>query len=145
MVLLDVNALIALADPDHEHHQRVRTWFKAIARQGWATCPLTENGFVRVLSNPIYPNAPGSPEVVRSLLVRLCLYPGHQFWPDSVSLRELGKIPNLNDVKSKQLTDLYLLALAVERKGQLATLDERVQANRIPDGGKAYWIIPESV
>ncbi len=143
MMLLDVNVLIALADPDHVHHSRVRKWFKAVARQGWATCPITENGFVRILSNPSYPNAPGSPEEVRSLLVRLCLFPGHQFWSDSLSIRNLEVMPDLRKTKSKQLTDLYLLALAVERKGKLVTLDKRIRVKWVSGGQDQYVVIPD--
>jgi toxin-antitoxin system PIN domain toxin len=140
MVLLDVNALIALGDQNHTDHRRVSEWFLANSRDGWATCPLTENGFVRILGHANYPNGPGSPTVARDLLAEICRLPGHQFWPDEATLRETAIFPKLTT--SRQVTDLYLLALAVQKAGRLATLDERMDASLVPGGKAAYCLIP---
>jgi toxin-antitoxin system PIN domain toxin len=135
MFLLDVNVLIALADSDHVHHGRVRSWFKGVCGDGWATCPLTENGFIRILSHPAYENSPGSAEEVRAVLRELCLFPGHQFWEEALSLRDETLFPSLGGVGSKGLTDIYLVALAVHGKGRLATLNERIDGGMVRGGG----------
>ena len=123
--LLDANVLIALAEPSHIYHNRVQSWFhNRSASDGWATCPLTENAFLRILGNPNYPTVRGDTQSLRPFLERICSWPGHQFWSDSVSLRDATRFPNLPG--SKKLTDLYLLGLAIENKGVLATLDERI-------------------
>lgn len=140
VTLLDVNALIALADPFHVHHARVQAWFHGEKARGWATCPLTENGFLRILGNPSYKDSPGSPAELRPVLQDICSAPGHQFWPDEISLRDACNHPTLP--ASRHLTDYYLLALAVHRKGCLASLDERIDPTLIPKGSSAYMIIP---
>ena len=71
---------------------------------------------------------------------QMCQFPGHQFWADTISLRDPGRFPVLPS--SKHLTDFYLLALAVEHQGQLATLDQRIDSKMIRGGSKAYFIIP---
>ncbi len=124
--LLDVNVLIALFDPDHVHHEIAHDWFADHRTSGWATCPLTENGFLRVLSNP----ARGG-EIARlpDLVVRLrkfCASGHHQFWPDSISLRD-ERLFNASFARGhKQLTDVYLLGLAVNRGGRLVTFDSKI-------------------
>lgn len=140
MYLLDVNSLIALGDGDHEHHERMRCWFKERASEGWGTCPLTENAFVRILSQPAYPNSPGDSGQVRSLLVRLCRFRGHQFWPDDTSIRNPELFPVLGT--PKQITDVYLLALAVSRSVKFATLDARIKPDIVPGGENAHYLIP---
>jgi toxin-antitoxin system PIN domain toxin len=138
--LLDVNVLIAMADPAHVHHAQVQLWFHAQPGRGWATCPLTENTFLRILSVPSYPGSPGDPMAVRQLLTRMCAFPGHQFWPDHLTLNDAARFPALPAFK--HLTDLYLLALAVSHHGKLATLDRRIDPNLLPNGTKAYFLIP---
>ena len=140
MVLLDVNVLIALGDQNHIHNQRVSEWFVGDSRHGWATSPLTENGFVRILGNASYPDGPGSPTIARDLLAEICRLPGHQFWPDEVTLRDAAVLPTLTT--SKQITDLYLLALAAQRQARLVTLDELIDAALVPGGEEAYFLIP---
>lgn len=137
--LLDVNALIALGDPFHVHHDRVQAWFHSERARAWATCPLTENGFLRILGNPSYKESPGSASDLRPVLQAICSAPGHQFWPDEISLRDARRYPDLPG--SKHLTDYYLLALAVHRKGRLASLDERIDPTLIPGGVKAITLI----
>jgi uncharacterized protein len=136
MLLLDINILIAVADADHVHHQRAKDFFVANQALGWATCPLTENGFVRILGSHSYPKGPGSSHLARCLLDMMCSQPGHEFWPDEISLRTLGSLPI-----SKHLTDHYLLGLAIHRNGKLATMDKRIDASSLPGGQNAYLII----
>ena len=143
MNLLDVNLLVALCDADHVHHQSASNWFRANRAEGWATCPLTENGLLRVMGHQRYPAGPGSPEAVRPLLQSLRSIPGHVFWDDNLSIADNRTFPSLGGVTSKQLTDLYLLALCVAKGGSLATLDTRIDPSPIPGGNQALVTIPE--
>jgi toxin-antitoxin system PIN domain toxin len=136
MFLLDVNVLIALADPDHEHHGKAQTFFVANHQRGWATCPLTENGFVRIIGNASYPNGPGCSDSACAILKQLCAYPGHRFWPDELSLRGAGRLPLW-----KHLTDHYLLNLAIHRQGKLVTFDRRIKVDAIAGGAEAYVVL----
>lgn len=134
--LLDASVLIALGDAGHEHESAALRFFENEAvRGGWATCPLTENAFIRILSHPRYPRSLGSPAEARRLLLRLLAAPGHQFWPDDLSLADTQVFSVLPS--SQSLTDLYLLALAVKHAGRLVTLDAGVDASLIPGGPAA--------
>lgn len=127
--LLDVNVLVALFDPHHIHHDAAHDWFAEHRDEGWATCPITENGFVRVVSHPSY----GLGERVESAAARLrtfCASGGHQFWRDAISLRdELFDLSRAGG--AKQLTDIYLLGLAVNRKACLATFDRTIPTGAV--------------
>ena len=124
--LFDVNVLIALFDADHIHHERAHDWWKAHRADGWASCPLTQNGFVRVLSQPAYPKAITVTAAI-DLLTTATADAGHRFWPDSVSLVEPRRLDRKQIVGPKQITDVYLLALAVEQQGRLATFDRAIR------------------
>jgi toxin-antitoxin system PIN domain toxin len=137
--LLDLNVLLALTDPMHLHHEAAHRWFGAAGRAAWATCPLTENGFVRVASHPSYPNRPGDGPVVLGLLRQLCAVAGHHFWADQVSLRELLQ-PGAAFTHS-QIIDLYLLGLAVAYGGKLATFDQRIAAGAVRGGRGALELL----
>ncbi|MBB5353833.1 hypothetical protein HNR46_004097 [Haloferula luteola] len=137
MFLLDVNILIAVADADHEHHARATTFFEENREAGWATCPISENGFLRIIGNPNYPGEPGSTNLAKGLLADLCKHPDHQFWPDEVSLQEFDDLPG-----SKKLTDHYLLALAIRKNGKLATMDARINPLPSGSGQGSYFVIP---
>jgi toxin-antitoxin system PIN domain toxin len=123
--LLDVNVLIALLDADHASHVRATTWFAAHARSGWASCPITQNGCIRIMSHTGYPN-PLPARMVMQRLADACASPLHHFWPDDVSLLD----PSIADFERihgpRQLTDVYLLALAVRNGGQFVTFDSAV-------------------
>jgi hypothetical protein len=124
--LLDVNVLVALFDPDHVHHELAHDWFADHRREGWATCPLTENGFVRVLANPAYG---GTVTRVTDLAARLrtfCESGDHVFWPDAVSLRDSQIFDPALVAGPRQITDIYLLALARSQGGCLATFDRTI-------------------
>jgi toxin-antitoxin system PIN domain toxin len=138
--LLDINILLALADPQHPHRSRALAFFPQAQAEGWAMCPLTENGFLRILGHPNYPGGPGSPDLARPIIKSPCTAPGHQFWVDAISLCDSGAIPVLPP--SKDLTDAYLLALAAYRKGRFATFDHRVKASAIPGVSDSYFPVP---
>lgn len=139
MVLFDANLLIALGDHDHEHHDAAVAFHGKVSADGWVTCPLTENAFLRIIGHPNYPKGPGSPDAARELLHRLTSQRGHEFWADSISLRHKQNFPILPS--SKHLTDYYLLALAVERGALFATFDHRIDPSLIKGGTDAYDVI----
>jgi uncharacterized protein len=136
--LLDINVLIALLDPDHVFHDRSHTWWKEHAKSGWASCPVTENGVVRIMSNPAYSKAakfrPGD------LIERLDLFASrsnHEFWPDDLSLRDKTAFARDRLHSSRAITVVYLLALAVKHHGTLATFDRAIPDSAVPGVAKA--------
>ena len=139
--LLDINVLIALIDPAHVQHDRAHAWFASAGQKAWATSPLTENGVMRIVGHPRYPNSPGSPAAVVHLLASFCELPGHAFWPDDLSLLDREHIDPARLLESSQVTDSYLLALARAHKGQLATLDQRLIPNAVLRGAQALHLI----
>ena len=122
--LLDVNVIVALFDPNHIHHDPAHQWFAEHRASGWATCPLTENGVVRVLSNPAYPSAAERRQDVARRLAAFRASGHHVFWPDDVSVCDAGLFGLT--VGYRQLTDVYLLGLATAHDGCLATFDRSV-------------------
>ena len=139
--LLDVNVLIALIDPAHVQHDRAHAWFAVQGHHAWATCPLTENGVLRIVGHPRYPNSPGTPAAVAGLMTGLCSLAGHQFWPDHVSIFDSKYIHTDRLLDSASVTDIYLLALAAAHHARLATFDTRLVANAVVGGGKALHLI----
>ncbi len=137
--LLDVNLLLALSDPMHVHHEQAHRWFSERGHLAWATCPLTENGFVRVASHPNYPNRPGSITAVLAILRQFCEAPGHHFWAENISILDLLEPEAI--ITHAQVTDIYLLGLAVHKKGKLASLDQRIPAEAVRGGRKALELI----
>lgn len=123
--LLDVNLLLALVDEQHVHHELSHRWWSANRPHGWASCPLTQNGFLRVISQPRYPN-PLSYAAAHDLLARQVLDTAHKLWPDDVSLLDDKRFDRDQILGPKQITDVYLLALAVKNDGRLATLDTAI-------------------
>jgi hypothetical protein len=124
--LLDVNVLVALFDPDHVHHDLAHDWFADHREAGWATCPVTEAGFVRVVSNPAYqPDAPRPSAAVQRLRT-FCASGHHHFWPDRVSLLDETIFDAAAARGYRQITDVYLLGLATQMDGALATFDRSI-------------------
>jgi uncharacterized protein len=123
--LLDVNVLIALLDAGHLHHRSATDWLKRNVRGGWASCPLTQNGCLRILSLPGYPNSQPAAAVAERLAVAAA-DASHEFWPDSLSLLDDGRLRWERVLSSRHITDAYLLALAVERGGRLVTFDRGI-------------------
>lgn len=128
--LLDVNVLVALFDPDHVHHELAHDWFAEHRASGWATCPTTENGFLRVLTSAAYGGA-NRPEGIVARL-RLFQQSGqHVFWPDAVSLTDLTVFRPSYMRGQRQVTDVYLLGIAVRKGGRLATFDNTIPFNAV--------------
>ena len=126
--LLDANVLIALAWPEHEFHERVGRWFARHSKSGWATCPITQAAFVRILSNPAFsPNALSPANALRVLETNLSL-PNHEFWPDSIAVPDGVGVVGTRLRGHQQSTDAYLLGLALHHRGKLATMDEGIVA-----------------
>ena len=139
--LLDVNVLIALIDPAHVQHDAAHEWFAAHGKRAWATCPLTENGVLRIVGHPRYPNSPGTPAEVAQLIKGLRALPGYVFWPDKISLLDTEMIDTERLLSSGQVTDSYLLALACAHKGQLATFDRRLVTDAVCGGAQGLHLI----
>ena len=139
--LLDVNVLIALIDPTHVQHDRAHDWFAAKGKEAWATCPLTENGVLRIVGHQRYPNSPGTPAAVGELVALLRAVGGHQFWADDVTLFDTQRINPARLLDAGQVTDTYLLALAVTHGGQLATFDRHLVTDAVIDGARAIHLI----
>lgn len=138
--LLDVNVLIALGDSNHPHRAAaIRFFEKCATLEGWATCPITENAFIRIFGSPNYPHGPGATSEARRVLNTFRAAPGHQFWPDGLSLATTHTFPTLP--VPAQLTDFYLLALAVARGGKLATFDQRIDPALLTGGAAALHLI----
>lgn len=139
--LLDVNVLVALIDPTHVQHDAAHDWFAKHGKKAWATCPLTENGVIRIVGNARYPNSPGTPAAVAQLMAGLCALPGHVFWPDDISLLDTKKLDAMRILNSAQVSDSYLLALACTHGGQLATFDRRLVTDAVRGGAKGLHLI----
>ena len=135
-VLLDVNVLVAIAWPNHVHHPTARGWFVANRSAGWATCPITESGFVRVSSNRRAMPAAVSPGEAIALLTRLRAQPGHTFWADPVSIAGSVHVPRSRLASHGQVTDAHLLALAREHGGRIATFDRGLAVLAEPHGAR---------
>jgi uncharacterized protein len=133
-LLLDVNVLVALFHPEHVHHDVAHDWFADHRREGWATCPITENGFIRVVLNQAA-EARLRPAQVLEQLRAFCSSGGHDFWQDSVSLRDSSVFDPAFVAGPRQLTDVYLLGLARKMSGRLATFDRAIPVKAIVGGG----------
>ena len=128
--LLDVNVLIALHDQDHVHHRQAAQWLTQHAQLGWASCPITQNGCLRIMSQPAYPNAQPLAVLV-AMLRRSTQAPQHAFWPDDTSALDGNAFEHRHMHSARQLTDLYLLSLAVRRGGRLVTFDQRIPLSAV--------------
>ncbi len=138
--LLDVNVLIALLDANHIHHAIAKQWLIENAAAGWASCPITQNGCVRILSAPKYPNATTVQDAIRRLSQATSM-PAHVFWPDAFSLFEPGLINWQKALSSRTITDAYLLALAVKNQGRLVTFDRGITAEFVDGASPANLVV----
>jgi toxin-antitoxin system PIN domain toxin len=126
--LLDVNVLIAMAWPTHSAHEKVKEWLGSNANEAWATCPLTQTAFVRILSNPSFsPHALATSDAV-TLLQAYLGHPRHKFWPDDLSFVQALEPLTSRLSGHQQVTDAYLLGLAVHKKGKFATMDRAISS-----------------
>jgi toxin-antitoxin system PIN domain toxin len=126
--LLDTNLLIALLWPSHEQHDRALKWFTRHRAKGWATCPITQAGFVRIVSNPAFSRDAVQPREAIQVLSANTAAKDHAFWPDETALAETVAFTGARLLGHQQVTDAYLLGLAIRQGGVLATLDERIAA-----------------
>lgn len=123
--LLDINVLVALFDTRHVHHQAAHAWMDHNRSLGWATCPITQNGCIRVVSQSQYPGRLPVPEIVRRLGAATTANE-HTFWPDSISLCDAAHFKPERILTAKTITDTYLLALARVNDGRLVTFDRAI-------------------
>lgn len=145
VALLDVNVLVALFDPAHQNHESAHLWFGRNRKFGWATCPITANGCIRVLSNPAYPTVDATPAEVARRLQSLCSTTDHHFWPDSVSLLDESLFQPAMLGGHQKITDAYLLGLAVRNHGRLATFDRSIPLKAVRGAGPTDLVLIGSV
>lgn len=143
VALLDVNVLIALLDAGHLHHDTATRWLGEHLDQGWASCPLTQNGCIRMLSQTAYPNRAPAAEVA-ARLSEATRHPAHHFWPDAVSLLSPGLMDWSKLLSGRHVTDAYLLALAVENRGTFVTLDQGVPLAAVPGAQAGLLVVLEA-
>lgn len=136
--LLDINVLLALLDSDHIDHQRARDWIDGEIATGWASCAITQNGFVGIISQPRYPS-PISPTEAIALLDRACAEPHHEFWHCDVSLLDGKAIDRTHLHGPRQVTDAYLLALATRHQGRFVTFDQSVPVSPGVEPRRPTW------
>ena len=140
VALLDVNVLIALCDPGHEFHRTAKDWVLSNANLGWSSCPVTQNGCVRIVSQPSYRYQLPLMEAIETLQT-LCQSPLHQFWPDDLSLLDATAFDHRKIHGHRQLTDLYLLGLAVKHQGQLVSLDSAIPLSAVKGAKKQHLMV----
>jgi toxin-antitoxin system PIN domain toxin len=140
--LLDVNALIALVDTDHTGHPVMHQWFQTHGGEGWATCPIVENGMVRVLSQSAYPSGQRSPASVIAHLRALKASARHEFWRDDVSLADETLFNAAYIVSTRQVTDAYLLGLAARHGGRVVSFDRSMPWQAIRGGSQELLQCP---
>jgi uncharacterized protein len=128
--LFDVNLLLALLQPDHVHFDRAQDWWQANQHHGWASCPLTQNGFARIVSQQTYPKPLTTAEAILRLAEQI-ERTDHVFWPDDISIADLEVFDPSGILGPGQITDVYLLALAVKNGGRFATLDQSVSLRAV--------------
>ena len=138
--LPDVNILIALVDDEHAHHRRASDWFESNRGQGWATCPITQNGCLRIVSQPRYSNSMSIVEAMRRLH-ELTDTIAHEFIADDISLLTEGVIDIGEVFGHRQLTDVYLLALAVAHGLQFVTLDRGVRLATVRGASEGHLVL----
>jgi toxin-antitoxin system PIN domain toxin len=141
--LLDTNFLIALFWPSHDRHAAAARWFARHRRRGWVTCPVTEAGFVRIVSNPAFSRDAVQPREAIAVLSANTGAGDHSFWEDSLSIERAVEYAGPRLLGHQQVTDAYLLGLAMHRQGILATLDHGVSAllGKNNDARKALEIV----
>lgn len=138
--LLDVNVLIALLDASHLHHRPATEWLANHIDQGWASSPITQNGCIRILSQPGYPNPVPAPQAAERL-AEATQHPSHAFWADSISLLEPGNLVWERILSPRQVTDAYLLALAVQQGGRFVTLDRGIPLDAVAGASPGHLVV----
>ncbi len=140
--LLDANVLIALFDEDHVFNERAHVWLEGHAHLGIATCPLTENALIRILSHPNYSKTLRcTPADLIDALSEFAASQDHVFWPDSLSFRNVGAFDPSRILGSRQLTDIYLLSLARQNDGCLVTFDAHIPLSTVPGARSEHLVV----
>ncbi len=137
--LLDVNLLIALHDRDHVHHERAARWFADNAKLGWASCPLTQNACLRIMSQPGYPS-PQPLAVLVGMLQQSTASSVHQHWSDDICILDATLFHHAHIHGHRQLTDVYLLGLAVKNGGRLVSFDVRIPWSAVHGATKSQLV-----
>lgn len=137
--LLDVNVLIALLDEAHVHHALARRWLSDHIDHGWASCPLTQLGCVRIMAHPAYPNTQPT-AVVAERLAAATREPHHEFWPASLNALAEDALSWDDVLTSRHATDVYLLALAVRQRGRFVTFDRHVPVRAVRDAAARHLV-----
>lgn len=138
--LFDVNVLIALMWPAHEAHVQVQEWFARNASQGWATCPFTEAAFVRITSNPAFSRDAVPPHEALKILAANVSHPSHQFWPDEISFVQAAQPFAKRLIGHQQVTDAYLLGLAIHHEGKLVSCDRAI-LSLVPEKSRERGVV----
>jgi toxin-antitoxin system PIN domain toxin len=138
--LFDVDVLLALFDQDHSLHAQVRNWWADNNADGWATCPLTQNGFTRVMSQPGYPKPRPIADVMQVLRLGLD-QANHEFWPDGISITDAEMFDRTHILGPRQITDVYLLGLAMTNGGRLVTFDRGVPLKAVRSAEARHLIV----
>lgn len=138
--LLDVNVLIALFDEDHAHHRVAWDWLDSEIDAGWSSCPITQNGCARIMSQSSYPNALPTAEVAKRLSDAVST-PHHEFWPDNISLFDRRLIDISKLLSPRQVTDVYLLALSVANDGRFVTFDRGVSVDSVIGASSEHLVV----
>ena len=138
--LLDINVLLALLDRDHILHERARLWFEQEVHHGWASCAVTQNGFVRILSQPGYPSPVPTGRAMQ-LLAMATAASYHEYWPSDLSILDETVFDHARIHGPRQLTDVYLLGLAARHGGRLVTFDQTIGLAAVPTAGPANLVV----
>lgn len=139
--LLDINILIALLDADHFFHARAHAWWRK-EKPKWASCPLTENGIIRIMSSASYSRARQfTVAELTSQFQTFAQNTAHAFWPGSISINDDTRFEHKRILSSKHLTDLYLLGLAVEANGRLVTFDQGIPISAVKNAKPKHLLV----
>ena len=133
--------LLALVDEGRELFSAAHGWARTVDRLAWASCPITQNGFVRICAQPHYANLVSAPEAVRRL-ARMIALTDHDFWTDDISILDETLIDRTKLVGHRQTTDAYLLALATRRNGALVTFDRAVPRDAVIGSQERHLVTP---
>ena len=137
--LFDVNVLIALLDQAHPHHDTALDWLKTNIKHGWASCPITQNGCIRIMSQAAYPGARPVAQIIERLRAALN-HSAHQFWPDDTSIVDAQVVDGTRVHSARQITDTYLLALARKHGGRLVTFDSGIALSAVKGAAPRHLV-----
>ncbi|MBE0624446.1 MAG: PIN domain-containing protein [Burkholderiales bacterium] len=137
--LLDVNVLIGLLDQAHPHHETAWSWLKANIKHGWASCPITQNGCVRIMSQAAYPGTRPAAQIIERLRGALD-HSAHLFWPDDTSIVDHRIVDGTRVHSARQITDTYLLALALKHGGRMVTFDSGIALSAVKGAAARHLV-----